>query len=394
MHSIGNASPQSPHALYHAPADVCSFASTIFGKPCAIRGSEADVSMVQNMSDTTSRHPSSNLVGAAEDNSAEFVTIFSYQRLKFQLYRIASPMLENVKFHQASSTSDIAAKVMDIHERLLDWFSKLPAELKLSPSETTTQGHLDSIETVFSLQALALQLAYDNIQILLHKPMLCSYDANSSQAVGAEADLYGRVRTLSTGDNTPSRSVAPGRATNSFARSKLQCWESAIRTSRLISQGPILDVATSTHAASYIGIHLFTSGMVLSTVALSRPLSSQAQHAKQAIGRILQMLARVQQRTLLSKQSAQVLETLVRVILAKEMNRIIGSNPESATEGCADHVQGEEEARLGSLSAGNPWPACLQEESLLDGLGDANEFNDMIGQTDFQEGVIDIQHGE
>lgn len=347
--------------------------------------------MVQNMSDTTSRHPSSNPVGTAEDGSAEFVTIFSYQRLKFQLYQIASPMLENVKFHQASSTSDIAAKVMDIHERLLDWFSKLPAELQLSPSGTTTQGHLDSIETVFSLQALALQLAYDNIQILLHKPMLCSYDANPAQAVGAEVDLYGHVQTSSTGDNIFSRSVASGRATNSLARSKLQCWESAIRTSRLISQGPILDVATSTHAASYIGIHLFTSGMVLSTVALSRPLSSQAQHAKQAIGRILQMLARVQQRTLLSKQSAKVLETLVRVILAKEMNRTTGSNSGPATGGRADDLQAEEEE---VRPAGNPWPECLQEEGLLDGLRDVNEFNDMIGRIDFQEGVTDIQHGE
>jgi hypothetical protein len=386
MHLICNA---PPHLTCHALADICRFASTIFGKPCAIKGSEADVSMVRNLNDTTSRHPSTNSVETAEDGSVEFVTIFSYQKLKFQLYQIASPMLENVKFHQASSTSDISAKVMDIHERLLDWFSKLPLELQLRPSGTSTRGQTNSIETVFSLQALALQLAYDNIQILLHKPIFCSYDTNAPQ-LEEEADVSEHIQPLSTGDNVPGRSATASRATNSIARSKLQCWESAVRTSRLVSQGPILDVATSTHAASYIGIHLFTSGMVLSTAALSRPLSSQAQHAKQAIGRILQMLKRLQQRTLLSKQSAKVLETLVGVILSKEMNRIVGNNPTPAMEGCGDHVQAEEEIRPGGLDSWSDY----SQENLAGGLGEVDEFNDMIGRTDFQEGVTDIQHGE
>ena len=137
--------------------------------------------MVRNINDTTSRHPSTNSVETAEDGSVEFVTIFSYQKLKFQLYQIASPMLENAKFHQASPTSDISAKVMDIHERLLDWFAKLPLELQLNPSGTTTREQTNSIETVFSLQALALQLAYDNVQILLHKPIFCSHDTNIPQ---------------------------------------------------------------------------------------------------------------------------------------------------------------------------------------------------------------------
>ena len=387
MHSIGNA---PPHLTCHALADICRFASTIFGKPCAIKGSEADVSMVRNINDTTSRHPSTNSVETAEDGSVEFVTIFSYQKLKFQLYQIASPMLENAKFHQASPTSDISAKVMDIHERLLDWFAKLPLELQLNPSGTTTREQTNSIETVFSLQALALQLAYDNVQILLHKPIFCSHDTNIPQIFGEEADVSEHMQPSATGDNMSSRLPTPSCATSSIARSKLQCWESAVRTSRLVSQGLILDVATSTHAASYIGIHLFTAGMVLSTVALSRPLSSQAQHAKQAIGRILQMLRQLQQRTLLSKQSAKVLEALVGVILYKEMNKIVGSNPTPAMEGCGDHVQAEEEIRPGGL---DPWPDYSQE-NLLGGFGEADEFNDMIGRTDFQEGVTDIQHGE
>ena len=201
MHSIGNA---PPHLTCHALADICRFASTIFGKPCAIKGSEADVSMVRNINDTTSRHPSTNSVETAEDGSVEFVTIFSYQKLKFQLYQIASPMLENAKFHQASPTSDISAKVMDIHERLLDWFAKLPLELQLNPSGTTTREQTNSIETVFSLQALALQLAYDNVQILLHKPIFCSHDTNIPQIFGEEADVSEHMQPSATGDNMSS----------------------------------------------------------------------------------------------------------------------------------------------------------------------------------------------
>lgn len=344
--------------------------------------------MVQNMNDTTSRHPSINSTETAEDGSVQFVTIFSYQKLKFQLYQIASPMLENATFHQASSTSEASAKVMDIHERLLAWFASLPQELRLNPPRTDgTQHHTNSVETAFGLQALALQLAYDNIQILLHKPMLCSEEE--------EDNVPGHAHTPPSGNGIPSRVATPVRAMTAVARSKLQCWESAIRTSRLTSQSAILEVATSTHAASYIGIHLFTSGMILSTVALSRPLSSQAQHAKQAIGRILQILTRLQHQTLLSKQSATVLETLVRVILSKEMDAIIGKSSETANNDSIEAVQAKESVDPRNLLSDASWPNYSPNTQDV-GVGGANmdTFDLMLGATDFQEGVADIEHGK
>jgi hypothetical protein len=62
--------------------------------------------------------------------------------------------------------------------------------------------------------------------------------------------------------------------------------------------------------------------MVLSIVALSAPLSSEAQQAKRAIGRIVSTTASIGNKSLLSTQSQQILRRLVRLVLEKEMNSI------------------------------------------------------------------------
>lgn len=109
-----------------------------------------------------------------------------------------------------------------------------------------------------------------------------------------------------------------------LALSKTQCYKSAVRTACL--DASIVKEARHTHAASYVGIQLFTAGMVLSIVALSAPLSSEAQQAKRAIGRIVSTTASIGNKTLLSTQSQQILRELVRLILEKEMNSIFAES--------------------------------------------------------------------
>jgi hypothetical protein len=327
-------------------------------------------------------------------------------------------MLENTMFYKESSVAKIYEKVMNIHQRLIDWFARLPPELQLNPSNPIIPGPKDSVETVFSLQALALQLAYDNIQILLHKPMFSFHGttprrvANQDNRIPGDSNNSPATDAMSGGFGTPSNVRDP------TAISKMQCWESAVRTSRLIHQEQILDIATKTHAVSYVGIHLFTSGMVLSMVALSRPLSSQAQDAKMAISHILQMMKRLENRTLLSRQSAKVLEAVVKVILSKEMNRIFGSDSTLANNGSTRPTQATNVAQAYNLPAANTYLSHGQETLLedLEGDGDLNNMNQInertrwatsfgqiepgttdsriLGNTDFQEGMTNIQQGQ
>jgi hypothetical protein len=360
--------------------------------------------MVQNMHDTAAIHPSFTSVELAPDGSMQNVTIFSYQRLKFELYQIAAPILENIRLHQESTRAKLSDKVIGVHGRLLAWFSRLPPELRLDQLQTTTLNDKSSVESIFGLQALALQLAYDNIQIILHKPMLSTYDGKS-RASGPRSDTFNGA--LGAGDvPTPSPSH------DSTTISKVQCWASALRTSRLASHKRLLQIAMSTHAASFIGMHLFTAGMVLSTVALSQPLSSQAQETKYAVSQIIKTLNLLKNQTLLSKQSVNVLEAVVKVLLEKEWKRItlgdfsrVGSpsidesrlsnvlEPANLAGGCGSDVNAPLPARISNPSEDMLNDvADFQFANLYEQLGQTDAT--MLTNTDLQEGISDIQGGE
>lgn len=282
--------------------------------------------MPGNMEDTSTRHPIHASLETLDDGSISHITIFSYQRYKFRLYRLASAVISEIYTHQTRSTSEIVEKIKTIHEQLQKWYQSLPVELQhnrggISQETQSTLDPTGSVTRTFELQALALQLAYDNFQILLHRPLL-SYNlkratrAFENSAHGEDGAPLSPRMNVQSGMNTPQP------LTSALALSKKQCWESAIRTSELNNGSRILKCAQHTHAATYIGINLFTAGMILSIVALSKPLSSQSQEAKQAIARVVQMSDSLGRSSVLSAQSGKILQDLVQLILDKEMKSI------------------------------------------------------------------------
>lgn len=304
---------------------VSSFYSIIFGRPRSIRDEESHVAMVQNLEDTAARHPAFNSTERVGESSYP-VTTFSYQRYKFILYMIAARVMRDIYFENSSkSLTSVSHTIRSISRDLESWFQSLPPELKHpgdNISEFVIQQDQDPVKSItvriFRLQAMALQLAYDNIQILLHRPLLqlplglCSppHAVHGMRSTDAS----------NTKGKTANKSNPCAVDSATLAVSKAQCYKSAVRTACL--NASIIEEARHTHAASYIGIQLFTAGMVLSIVALSAPLSSEAQQAKRAIGRIVSTTASVGNKSLLSTQSQQILRRLVRLVLEKEMNSI------------------------------------------------------------------------
>ncbi|KAG5660835.1 hypothetical protein KAF25_002478 [Fusarium avenaceum] len=304
---------------------VDCFYSIIFGRPRSIRDEESHVAMVQNLEDTAARHPAFNSTERVGESSYP-VTTFSYQRYKFILYMIAARVMRDIYFENSSkSLTSVSHTIRSISRDLESWFQSLPPELKHPGddiSEFVIQQDQDPVTSntvrIFRLQAMALQLAYDNIQILLHRPSLqlplglCSppHAVHGMRSTDA-SNVQGK---------TVNNSNACAVDSATLALSKAQCYKSAVRIACL--NASIVEQARHTHAASYIGIQLFTAGMVLSIVALSAPLSSEAQQAKRAIGRIVSTTASVGNKSLLSTQSQQILRRLVRLVLEKEMNSI------------------------------------------------------------------------
>ena len=83
-----------------------------------------------------------------------------------------------------------------------------------------------------------------------------------------------------------------------------------------------LMAARSTHAVAYLGINLFTAGIVLCTVALSSPLSAVAQQAKNDIRKILIISDMFKSDSPIAPQTKQILSALVKIILDKELEAL------------------------------------------------------------------------
>lgn len=258
------------------------------------------------------------------DGAIEPVTAFSYFKYKIKLYQISSPIIGDLYFHRNSNVSELAFKVYRIDKELSDFRQALPPELRLEELCRNSGEIVTPNTRPFMLQALALQIAYDNVQILLHRPLLSQdlriFKGDSSQANSNH--LY----SPSQSNITSGMQLSSQHVHQILLASRDKCWESAIRSSRLGQYQQCLVSARDSHAAAFLGINLFTAGMVLCIVALSRPLSSEAQMAKQAVARIISLSRFLSRKALLSAQATKILKDLVRLIGEKEIKAMLAES--------------------------------------------------------------------
>lgn len=205
---------------------------------------------------------------------------------KFRLYRIMGPFLGRRR--HANEFRNIEA----IHNQLVRWKEQLPSQLQIETlSDATRQP------STLQMQALALQLTYDNLQIILH-------------------------RTAAFGSNNKLQTNPKA----SFSVKHLL--EAAIRTSNLFKYSHILQTCRRTHANMHIGITLFTAGVVLCAISLSQPLSSTSQRAKNGVMHIIRVCKDTTfGQNLVSRQSILLLERLVAIVLQLENQIITGRAP-------------------------------------------------------------------
>ncbi|KAL5355977.1 fungal-specific transcription factor domain-containing protein [Aspergillus floccosus] len=267
------------------------YAAVAFGRPCTVDDFHCDVASVSDIK--------------TDGHTSRQGPLLEYHQWKFKMYRIMGPFLS--RRLQGNRLKSLNA----IHTQLSTWKSELPAKLRLE----TYKDHTNRDSRILAMQALALQLTYDNLQIILHR----------SAAFGVNESEF-----LSNEGTSPDRSF-----------SQQQLLESALRTSQLNQHAQLLQACRKTHAVMHIGICLFTSGVVLCAIALAQPLSMASQKAKEGVMRILRLQEdSISSRHLLSVQSVQILRDLVTVVMRSEERAILGESsvpispvPESSEDG-------------------------------------------------------------
>ena len=216
--------------------------------------------------------------------------------------------------------------VATANQALLEWQQDLPPHLSFDYLNDLT-AYSSTEEKTHSLQALSLQLTYDNLMIVLHRPLLAGRYVERSatlQAMSPDSQFSDDMRDIG------------------FKR----CLNSALRISNLQRKQNLFSLARTTHLVSFLGMNLFTASVVLFICAWSDTLSDIAQEAKRGLKRMLQMQKALSNHASLSLQCSIILEDLVQLILKKEMEEMLVDDSTSsgnALGGSAIH--GEELGR-------------------------------------------------
>ncbi|THC97174.1 hypothetical protein EYZ11_003339 [Aspergillus tanneri] len=300
------------------------FASITYGRPLGINDKDCNLNMPADVLE--------NPYFIAPRSDRGYTVCYStYQRELNRLYLITSSALEAIFGSRTSGSSkELAgdaylAMVRDTTQKLQRWRSQLPDHLVLDPQrdfEPTSSLDLRA----HALQSLSLDLTYNNLLIVLHRPLLArqvDHISTSTQSPGrSEADSpICRSTAASSGPTNIPFEAVPSRTP---IASSVYWLNAALRTSQVTELPVLAQLATDSHLVAFLAINLFNAAIVLAVIALSDPLSDTAQAVKRTMTRILRLQDVLGKRSALSKQSVTVLRNVVTLLLRRETDAILG----------------------------------------------------------------------
>lgn len=302
------------------------FASITYGRPLGINDKDCNVQMPSDILE----NPRFIDPDSPQDDPICYST---YQRELNRLYLIASPALEAIFGSRTFRASDqlagdsYFAMVKQATKKLQEWRQCLPSHLSLDLKKDFVPDRQAS-SRAYALQSLSLQLTYDNVLIVLHRPLLArqvkqlsNMNKHSPAEAAADSPTYRSVTSAHSAAQAGSYfdSVFSGtRVTSS------ELWmDAAVRTSKITELPVIVRLATESHLVAFLAINLFHAAIVLAVLALSEPLSDKAQEVKRTITRIFRVQDLIGKRSALSKQSTIVLKNVVALLLRRESEAML-----------------------------------------------------------------------
>lgn len=311
----------------HLGLKTIRFASVTYGRPLGINDKDCNVTHPVDVCESrcfTAVRPSSVDVS---------ICYSSYQRELNKLYLTASPIIEIIFGMRAvgsngrSAGPQYMAQTMEVTGRMWAWRRRLPPHLLLDLN-TDCEPNQSHTSKVHRLQALALQLTFDSLLIIFHRPLLAQQVdhliRNQPESTGGQ----GATQSPSAVSNaTSSPFFAPSANSPlswSHVSSTEQWWDAALRTSKVTEMPQLAQLATDSHLVAFLAINLFNSAIVMAVLALSDPLSDRAQEVKRTITRIFRLQEVLGKKTQLSMQSNVVLKDVIQMLLRREADAMLG----------------------------------------------------------------------
>jgi hypothetical protein len=296
-----------------------TFAAVIYGRPAIVDRRFCDVSYPDECDDTEIPMPMKRYLLSVNDGKS--LSKLTFHAHKYLLYEIKAQIISKIYTSRArasfrtggSGVSKLVRTVQSFDSKLKAWRSNLPAFFRQS-SWTSGNGHPndvfsglhenlsepeDQIRRHLVMQRIAMQLLYDYILILLHRPLL-EYRLTSRQP--------GQLSTLSNRNPFP----------NSF--------ETCISAAMRLSYTPVS--CFEYNCAIALGtMQMLTAGVILCIPATIDPLSDLAHKSKGAVVRMIRMFRQLSTQTPVVAQSCTILEELMKVVLKRELDMILQPEP-------------------------------------------------------------------
>jgi hypothetical protein len=292
-----------------------TFAAAIYGRPLTIDRAFCNVSFPDECDDTEIHEPLHSRLQAL--NGGIPITKLTFHTYKYRLYDFKTQILKKIFSLRArkdfSSTNGIQKLIQSVRAldaRLRTWHESLPTLLKSITPANSEKEILNSVQFAdpqeaeqaarlirhLFLQAITLHVTYDDILILLHRPLL-EYKMSSHKDASVQS--------------------AP-KNTDPFIYSFNVCMAAALRISKTPADKLEYDMPLA-----LICMHMFTAGVILCIPATINPFSYLAHEAKGGVVRIIRMHKRVTRQTPVAQQSCSLLEELMKVVLKRELDMVL-----------------------------------------------------------------------
>jgi hypothetical protein len=201
----------------------------------------------------------------------------------------------------------------------------VPSNLTLDlDRDVSADGSLEI--KVLRLQALALQLTFDSIIIILYRSFLIQkVDSLSGQSPGQTHDQTDTFLHQHYSLHSESTAESSAFHISPEMPSTEQWWNAAVQTSRITALPQLAQLATDSHLVAFLAINLFNAAVVMVVCALSEPLSDKSQEAKRYITRVYRLLDVLGRQSTLPNQSSVILKDLIRLLLQHEEDAMLAT---------------------------------------------------------------------
>lgn len=362
--------------------NLTRFASITYGRPIGI-----------NEKDCNTHHPidvcESPYFKRTNLLEADLTICYSsYQRELNKLYLIASPIIETIFGMRAVGPNERPSgpqytdQITEVTEKLWVWRQRLPPHLLL---DMASDCSIDQSRTarVHQLQALSLQLTFDNLLIIFNRPLIAKQVDHLIRTQPESGHGNALSPASLTNTESPFHAVHESSPLNrSHMSSTEQWWDAALRTSKVTELPRLSQLATDSHLVAFLAINLFNSAIVMAVLALSDPLSDRAQEVKRTITRIFRLQELLGKRTQLSMQSNAVLKDVIQMLLRREADAIFGESDVTRSHTGTAQMSVEDTLRLPTQLP--PSGHNRQQQSTVDSMQRVHE-----SMASVQRGKID-----